>query len=94
MTPQQQIRALMASVATPPDVVAPCRANKTHTIDLLVRWEDDLSLVPTANFQIYRGNGMYLSDMVAKGRFGKRKVPPGTYRIFFPDIHDTEIVEE
>ena len=91
MTPQQQIDALMGAVADgPPDAIVPCKANQTHTIELLVRWEDDLSPVPTANFQ----KAAYDADMAAKGKFAKKKVPPGTYRIFFPDIDEAELIEE
>ncbi len=94
MTPAEQIQALMAAVANqPPDVVVPCKANKTHTLKILVRWEDDLTPVPTANFEIYRGNLQHTADMVGKGKYGESKVPPGNYRIFFPDIDESEIVE-
>lgn len=94
-TPSEQIQALMANVANqPPDIVVPCKANKTHTLKILVRWEDDLTPVPTANFEIYRGKPQYLTDMVAKGKYSVSNAPPGTYRIFFPDIHDAEIIEE
>jgi hypothetical protein len=95
VTPAEQITALMAGVADqPPDTVAPCKANQTHTISLLVRWEDDLAPVPSANFEIFRGSSKYATDMAAKGKFRQKKVPPGSYRIFFPDIHDSEIIEE
>lgn len=95
MTPQQQIAALMAAVADgPPDAVVPCKANQTHTISLLLRWEDDLSPVPTANFEVFRGTAAYDTDMAAKGKFAKTKVPPGIYRIFFPDIDEAELIEE
>ena len=94
MTPRQQIDALMAGVAdTPPDIVVPCKANKTHWFKILVRWEDDLTPVPTADFEIYRGKPLYTSDMVAKGKYGEKNVPPGNYLIFFPSIHDAEIIE-
>jgi hypothetical protein len=95
MTPRQQIDALMAAVDNqPPDIVMPCKTNKTHWFKILVRWEDDGIPVPAANFEIYRGKPQYTTDMVAKGKYGEKKVPPGSYRIFFPDIHDAEIVEE
>jgi hypothetical protein len=95
VTPRQQIDALMQAVAEqPPDLVVPCKANKTHKIDLLLRWNDDLSPVPTANFEIYRGKTLFAADMVAKGKFAQKAVPPGSYRIVFPDIHDAEIIEE
>jgi len=94
MTPRQQIDALMLAVAEqPPDIVLPCKANKTHLFKIKVRWEDDLTPVPTANFEIYRGKAQYAADMVAKGKYEEKKVPPGTYRIFFPDIHESEIIE-
>jgi hypothetical protein len=95
MTPRQQIDALMAGVADqPPDIVVPCKAVNTHWFKILVRWEDDLTPVPTANFEIYRGHPQYAADIVAKGKYGQKSVPPGNYRMFFPDIHDAEIVEE
>lgn len=95
MTPRQQIDALMAGVGNqPPDLVVPCKANKTHWYKLLVRWEDDLSLVPTAAFEVYRGKPLHVSDSVAKGKYSETKVPPGNYRIFFPEIHESEIIEE
>jgi len=31
--------------------------------------------------------------MVAKGKYGESKVPPGSYQIFFPEIDESEIVE-
>ena len=95
MTPRQQIDALMAGVADqPPDCVAPCKAVNTHWFKILVRWDDDLTPVPTASFEMYRGKAPFVSDMVAKGKYGQKNVPPGSYRIFFPDIHDAEIIEE
>ena len=84
----------MAGVGNQPDdIVIPCKANKVHTLKILVRWEDDLTPVPTANFEIYRGNSQYTTDMVAKGKYGESKVPPGSYQIFFPEIDESEIVE-
>lgn len=95
MTPREQINALMATVGNqPPDTVVPCKKNKTHWFKLLVRWEDDLSLVPTADFEIYRGKPQYTADLVAKGKYSEKNVPPGNYRIFFPDIDESEIIEE
>lgn len=95
MTPDQQITALMASVSdSPPDCVVPCKANTTHTLSLLLRWEDTLDPVPTANFRIFRGSSPHVSDMAAKGKYRQTKVPSGGYRIFFPEIHAAEIVEE
>jgi hypothetical protein len=85
----------MAAVADqPPDLVVPCKANKTHTIAVLVRWADTLEPVPTTYFEIYRGKPNFVKDMTAKGKYGQKKVPPGSYRIFFPDLHEPEIIEE
>ena len=95
MTPREQIQALMAAVANqPPDIVAPCKANKKHTLKLLVRWEDDLSAVPTAAFEIYRGQAQHVADMIVKGKFSEKQVPPGSYRVVFPDIDESELIEE
>ncbi len=95
MTPREQIQALMAAVANqPPDIVVPCKANKTHTLQLLVRWDDDLKAVPTAAFEIYRGQAQYVADMVVKGKFSDKKAPPGSYRVVFPDIDESELIEE
>lgn len=95
MTPREQIDALMAGINNlPPDAIVPCKKNKTHKISLLVRWEDDLTPVPTADFEIYRGKPQYTSDSIAKGKYSEKSVPPGTYRIFFPTIHANEIIEE
>jgi hypothetical protein len=94
MTPRQQIDALMNAVQNqPPDIEVPCKQNKTHWFTILVRWEDDNTVVSTADFEIYRGEALHANDMVAKGKYGEKKVPPGNYRIFFPNIHDTEIIE-
>jgi hypothetical protein len=95
MTPREQIDALMSGVADqPPDIVTACKANKTHWFKILVRWEDDLTPVPMASFEIYRGHPQYRADAVAKGKYGEKKVPPGNYRVFFNEIHEAEIIEE
>jgi hypothetical protein len=95
MTPQEQISALMAGVdEQPPDAVMPCKSKPTHTLQLLLRWEDDLSPVPSASFDIYKGGARFASDRVVKGKFTQKKVDAGGYRVFFPDIDQSEIVEE
>ena len=94
MSPRDQINALMNTVGNQPeDVVAPCKKNKTHTIQLLVRWQDDLTPVNSADFEIYRGKPLYTSDSVVKGKYKEKNVPPGNYKLFFPDIHADEIEE-
>jgi hypothetical protein len=95
MSPREQIDALMAAVGVEPlPAVLPCKKPKTHTIKLLVRWADDLTPVPMAAFEIYRGRPQYTADSVVKGKYSTKGVPPGTYRIFFPEIHESEIIEE
>jgi hypothetical protein len=95
MTPQEQIAALMAGVdEQPPEAVMPCAAKPTHKLQLLLRWEDDRSPVPSAKFEIYKGSARFASDMAAKGTFTQKKVHAGSYRVFFPDIDASEIVEE
>jgi hypothetical protein len=85
---------MQAVADQPPDAVAPCKANTTHWFKILVRWEDDLTPVPMASFEIHRGQPMYRTDAVAKGKYGEKHVPPGNYRIFFDEIHEAEIIEE
>ncbi|HWB83566.1 MAG TPA: hypothetical protein VG675_05475 [Bryobacteraceae bacterium] len=95
MNPSQQIAALMNGVANqPPDIVVPCKKNKTHSIKLLVRWEDNLAPVPMTDFKIFRGKTQYTSDSVAKGKYAEKKLPPGTYRLFFTEIDESEIIKE
>ncbi|KPF46626.1 hypothetical protein IP87_12715 [beta proteobacterium AAP121] len=95
MTPQEQIAALMAGVdEQPPEAVTPCKAKPTHKLLLRLRWEDDLSPVPSAKFDIYKGAALFASDMVAKGVFTQKKVHAGSYRVFFPEIDESEIAEE
>jgi hypothetical protein len=94
MTPREQINALMGAVQDqPPDQVAPCKKNKTHWFKLFVRWEDDETPVPTADFEAYRGKSVYTSDIVGNGKYGDSKVPPGNYQVFFPNIDQSEIIE-
>lgn len=95
MTPREQIQALLAAVANQPDdIVAPCKKNKVHTLKLKVHWEDDNKPVNTASFEIYRGQAQYAADVLVKGAFTDKKAPPGNYRLVFPDIDESEIIEE
>ncbi len=77
----------------PPDQVVPCKKNKTHWFKLLIRWEDDLTPVPMADFEIYRGKPLYTADVAGNGKYAEKAVPPGNYQIFFPSIDKSEIIE-
>jgi len=95
MSPADQIAAITAGFEeNPPDVVEPCKKNKTHKIDITVRWKDDLTPVQMTDIEIHRGKALYASDAVVKGKYKEKNVPPGHYRVFFLDIDQAEIEPE
>jgi hypothetical protein len=91
-SPAEQITALVqAFQEQPPDTVAPCKKNKVHTIDLTVIWKDDSTPVRMTDIEIHRGKATYVDDSIVKGKHKEKNVPPGTYRVFFPEIDASEI---
>ena len=85
---------MQGAVDSPDDQVVPCKKNKTHNFNLLLRWEDDLTPFPLADFETYRGKTLYVSDHAGNGKYAAKNVPPGTYQLFFSNIDESELIEE